>query len=617
MIEHNSISPREGSMAALALYGDLYNRNMGIKDILSEFVRMVFALDSSHNLSESDVASLLKREFGFIVPLSVLTNILKNDSFLKYNRSHRNYRLENTEANGIYISECKKNLEVQNENVQEIFLSFIKFIEHRRGKNLDEEQLKSARTALYSYLVSRKKNEILGEEIELFILNCKKYPTVLERLQKVQNGIILFEGVCYDAGNPQEVSRFLQSPLRIYLDTEILFNAVGYNGELCQKLFNEFYETVQLINQAAKKANHNHLDKRISLYYTSEIQQEIEDYFDIASDLVQRQKAWTANKIAMRSIVEGCREKSDVSFRKTAFWREIQSLGIACNNQAWDASKIVKEFNIEDSNFLPDGLDEEMIHKFNLAFDQLNIISHERRHGSHAYLGNCKSIYASHSKEMLTIARNIDSCNNEKSEINIPLCVPLQYITVRLWFHTIKGLVPNNPPISFSVLARAQFVAARRTGEYLGDRLRRLQEQTSELSQEQINAQLADLRSIKTRPEDITIEDWTYNDSTFNDFIEQERFRRNQTIELLEKTQEEKMSLEEALQKKNRDLQVETKTKEKYISEAENARSEVKTAKREIAELKYGKDFDAWNAKKNLWTKDKLKKNINHVVNEI
>lgn len=239
-----------------------------------------------------------------------------------------------------------------------------------------------------------------------------------------------------------------------------------------------------------------------------------------------------------------------------------------------------------------------MIHKFNLAFDQLNIISHERRHGSHAYLGNCKSIYASHSKEMLTIARNIDSCNNEKSEINIPLCVPLQYITVRLWFHTIKGLVPNNPPISFSVLARAQFVAARRTGEYLGDRLRRLQEQTSELSQEQINAQLADLRSIKTRPEDITIEDWTYNDSTFNDFIEQERFRRNQTIELLEKTQEEKMSLEEALQKKNRDLQVETKTKEKYISEAENARSEVKTAKREIAELKYGKDFDAWNAKK-------------------
>lgn len=244
MIEHNSISHREKSMAALALYGDLYNRNMGIKDILSEFIRMVFAIDPSHNLSESDVALLLKREFGFIVPLSVLANILKNDTFLKYNRSERNYRLENTETNAMYISDCQNNLNIHDENTQEVFLWFINFVERVSGNSLNEEQKKSARTALYSYLVSRRKDEVLGEYVESFILSCKKEPTILERLQKVQNGIILFEGVCYDAGNPQEVSRFIQRPLKVYLDTEILFNAVGYNGELFKELFHEFYDAV-------------------------------------------------------------------------------------------------------------------------------------------------------------------------------------------------------------------------------------------------------------------------------------------------------------------------------------------------------------------------------------
>lgn len=311
----------------------------------------------------------------------------------------------------------------------------------------------------------------------------------------------------------------------------------------------------------------------------------------------------------MRTIVTGCREKSDVSFRKTQFWADIQSYNILCNDQIWDASKIVKEFNIEDASFIPDGLDEEMIHKFNKAFDQLNIISHERRHGIHSYLGNCRSIYASHSNEMLTLARNIDNHNRNKDEIKIPLCVPLQYITVRLWLHTNRGLVPKNPPVSFSILARAQFVAARKTGEYLGDRLKCLQQQTLGLSQEQINARLADLRSIKTKPEEITLDDWAYSDSTFNDFIEKERFQKNQTFELLEKAQEEKESLEKALQSKDKDLQEETRIKEKYISEAECAKTEASKAKREIAELKYSKDHDTWDEIK---SKERIKVESNY-----
>lgn len=371
MIEHNLITPREGSMAGLALYGQLFNQNMGIRDILSEFIRIIFANNPSTALSDNDVATALKEQFGFIVPISVLKNILHWDAFLEFNKATRTYQLRLSQDNEEYIAQSQEALKGHEKDAEEIFSRFIAFVEVFLGQPLSPTEHRAARTALYTYLVSNNKTENYRDHIERFILSCKDNSELLHKLQSVQNGIILFEGVCYDGGNPQEVSKFMKCPLVIYLDTEILYNAVGYNGELCKTLFFEFYECVQQINQAVQKLFGGKSEKKISLKYTGEVEEEIDQYFQKATELLTCHKVWTADKTAMRSILDGCNTLENIKNRETSFWREIHGLGIRGNETQWEASKIIKEYNIEGEQFKQVNLDQENQKKIDHAFDQL------------------------------------------------------------------------------------------------------------------------------------------------------------------------------------------------------------------------------------------------------
>lgn len=608
MIEHNLITPREGSMAALALYGQLFNQNMGIRDILSEFIRIIFANNPSKALSDNDVATSLKEGFGFIVPLSVIKNIISRDPFLEFNKATRTYQLKLSQDNEVYITQSQDALQGHEKDVEEIFSRFIAFVEAFLGQSLSPAEHRNARTALYTYLVSNNKSENYRNYIEQFILSCKDNQELLHKLQSVQNGIILFEGVCYDGGNPQEVSKFMKCSLVIYLDTEILYNAVGYNGELCKKLFLEFYECVQSINQATQKLSGGKNSKKISLMYTGEVEAEIEQYFQKASELLAHHQVWTADKTAMRSILDGCRSIEDVNFRETGFWREIHSLGIRSNDTLWEASKLIKEYNVESEQFKLINLDEESQKKINHAFDQLNIVNHERKSGEHSYLGNCKAIYVSQSHEMLSLARKIEIDDKAQDKSNMRLCVPMQYVTARLWYQTVKGVGLSNPAISFSILAKAQLVAARKTDRFLGEKLQKLQEEAYNLSQEEINGRLAGLRSIKTKAEDITLEEWAHNDESYAAFLENENYKKNQTFALLEETKQQRdneILLRKQAEESRGSLQLQKANLEKLMQEKDVLHQEernrilmeVEDTRKEIARLRYEQAYSKWEDK--------------------
>lgn len=605
MIEHNLITPREGSMAALALYGQLFNQNMGIRDILSEFIRIIFANNPSKVLSDNDVVTRLKEDFGFIVPLSVLQNILHRDTFLNFNKSTRTYQLKLSQENEKYIAQSQDALKGHEQDAEDIFSRFIAFVEAFLGQSIPQIEHRAARTALYTYLVSNNKTENYRDHIERFILSCKDNPELLYKLQSVQNGIILFEGVCYDGGNPQEVSNFLKYPLVIYLDTEILYNAVGYNGELCKNLFSEFYECVQKINQAIQKLSGGKSNRKISLMYTGEVEAEIGQYFQKASELLTHHQVWTADKTAMRSILDGCRTLEDVNYRETSFWREIHSLGIRSNETLWEPSKMIKEFNIEGDQFKPKNIDVETEKKLNHAFDQLNIINHERKFGEHSYLGNCKAIYVSQSHEMLSLARHIEIDDKAQNKSNMRLCVPMQYVTARLWYQTVKGVGVPNPTVSFSILAKAQLVAARKTDRFLGEKLQKLKEEANNLSQDEINGRLAGLRSIKTKAEDITLDEWAHNDESYATFLENENYKKNQTIALLEETKQQRdneMRLRRQAEDSQNSLQLQKANLEKLMQEQDvqhqkernRILSEVENTRKEIARLRYEQAYSKW-----------------------
>ena len=61
---------------------------------------------------------------------------------------------------------------------------------------------------------------------------------------------MIFVGLNYNA-DYNTIDK-LDTPLHIYLDTEIIFHMSGLNGELYKDLFDEFFELVQEINKKAK-----------------------------------------------------------------------------------------------------------------------------------------------------------------------------------------------------------------------------------------------------------------------------------------------------------------------------------------------------------------------------
>ncbi|WP_205588531.1 hypothetical protein, partial [Pseudomonas aeruginosa] len=86
--------------------------------------------------------------------------------------------------------------------------------------------------------------------------------------------VILYQGIEYSPDNG--AVNTWRSNYTIYLDTEILFWANGYDGALFESLFKEFIELVREVN--LKAAN----ESKILLKYFPETKQEVDSIFSAA-----------------------------------------------------------------------------------------------------------------------------------------------------------------------------------------------------------------------------------------------------------------------------------------------------------------------------------------------
>ena len=116
--------------------------------------------------------------------------------------------------------------------------------------------------------------------------------TAKQILENTRQGLIIFDGLRYSA---EHLPSALTKNLTVYLDTEILFSAAGYHGELRRQLFLDFFNLVTQVNE---KANKN--SGRILLRYFDDTAREIENYFDAATAIVEKRARAEFGKQAMQ-----------------------------------------------------------------------------------------------------------------------------------------------------------------------------------------------------------------------------------------------------------------------------------------------------------------------------
>lgn len=125
-------------------------------------------------------------------------------------------------------------------------------------------------------------------------------------------------GLCYNIGETGSITK----PLTLYLGTEILFSLAGYNGEIFHQFACDFFEQVRLANTGATP--------KIVLRYFADIKKEIDDFFNIACEIVEGKRYRLLDKPAMKAITNGCNTSADVDIKKSDFYHLLQfSFGIA------------------------------------------------------------------------------------------------------------------------------------------------------------------------------------------------------------------------------------------------------------------------------------------------
>lgn len=528
--------------------------------ILGEFIRYVITTVPLYRFSAIEMKGHLTEFFGFIIPEAVIKTSLKNIDGLSLCD-----RIYNVSMNEI---DTGREFEIKQKEANDcnfvIIQKLVQYISIRTGKSVDEEILTKE---LINFLIedttytSSKYSGLIGE----FILINEQNTEIQDNLNKIREGSILYLGLSYDIRE----TGGLKKPLNLFLGTEILFSLIGYNGSIYQQLANDFYEQV-------RSANTNG-GKKITLYFFSEIKKEIDDFFYVASSIVERKKESLITTIAMKAITDNCRTSADIEIKKSDFYHKLKN-----NFHIIEYQHDISFYNERyfSSNLETSGYNEDDDKKKDLA---LKLISHinKLRKGKH-YSSDIDSEYLVVSNTGITLRISKEQADRIKEESNQDVCnfaVSLDRITSLLWCKLGKGFGKKVYPANVAAILKARIVLSSNIAHNAEKAFFEITKQykNGDLTDDQLIARILMLRNKPYLPEDLQGDDI----SEVMDFSPEYLSRYEEQIKSTQKSLKEKELVIETLKENQKEKEILIKEKDEKNAELERQLEELKQEKLE------------------------------------
>lgn len=442
--------------------------------ILAEFIKYLIVSRSVYSFSIPQMQSWLKEEFNFDLPEAVIKSAIKkipgctcqeneftmmertsvDSSFneIRYNaqtesdalaRCFNDYAISQNHGNGIWMEEVES--------------EFIKFL-------LDETDVKSG-----------KHGELIGR----FILQSENNETIQKQLQDIREGAVLYCGLCYNIIETGSIS----ADLTLYLDTEVLFDLVGYNGEIYKRAAEDMIVQIRNANR------HTH---KITLRYFTEVAQEINRFFGSAEEIIAGKRRIMLST-AMTSILNGCKEVSDVIDKQSDFYSMLEQQFHIYEDDHSDEfyTKSNYRFNLESGEY-EDEKSQEAIR----FISHINVLRK----------GVVYSDYTRTGHLIVTETRRIQEISDTvKQEYMCGYSLPMSRITDILWFKMGYGFGKHIFPYNASAAIKARMVLAGS----IAANVNRIYEQTVEeykagkITQDQVTARLLRLQEKQATPESV------------------------------------------------------------------------------------------------------------------
>lgn len=582
------ISDKCKSMAAMAVFRDLYNQKKDIYSAIAEFVKLAIVENGLITFDLQQISNIIKENNGIELPLAVIKRSLNRLNFLHKERT--SYTINPDVAfDAQSILEETKRESIENQN---IINQLNAFYSNRTNKQLSEEDKAILCNEFCAFVIDDTNAPIYGEYISEFIISQSANRDFIEQLNQIRQGVLIFVAFNYNT-NYDSIDK-IDSPLNIYLDTEILFHMYGLNGPIYKSLFDEFYNLVTEINKRAKK-------KLVSLLYFSESEDEINNYFYVAEKIVRKEERLDPSKQAMKNIVNGCTDPYAVIDKKANFFQTLKEKDITLDSQERYYDKEINYTLLINSDKFYENKDGDVTEReIDRKVNLLNYISIKRGFKSHAIFRNVGHILLSANKVTFSIA--FDSSVKESNMV--PLATSLSFLTNRFWISLNKSLTNISTLQSINIITKAQIALSTRINDNVGRLFQQYikDDKEGKYDIERSKACLAELHKAVVDPKDLTAE-------RAEDFIDIlsindiEQYIAEKSL-LAAKIKEEGVKLKDAYESLRRTKEQDD---QKHQAALVKAAKEIMTNRNEEIKSKHQTALDEYNRQKDTAILDSYK----------
>lgn len=526
-------------LASLAVFRRLYDDNKDIYTILDVFVKDIIQRNKLISFSSTEIKNQMRDEYGFnSIPEGVISATLRR-SYKKQNGIFYIDQDENTAFKG-------KNIQLPNtdeisEANNNIINSLIHYVENKLSAALEDCEKEILTQSFCEFIIGGTVSKY-EEYISAFIVSKHDDLDFTKRLNTIKEGVVLYSGIQYN-DNLNEIGSW-KSTLTLYLEQDVIFHLAGYNGELYQNLFDDFYDLIQEINETSKKPI-------IRLKYFTDVKDNIDYFFGIAERIIDGIDRLDYSNNAMCHIVKGCASRSDVITKKAQLFNLLNEKSIIEDEQSCYFDEATDQaFNIETEELfsyfekeMPDVKRKKILQSLNF----LTYINVKRKGANNVGFDSIRHILLSGNSTTIRIAFD----DKIKHNGNVPYATYLDYITNKFWFKLNKGFGDSNYPKTFDIITRAQIILSSQISVSVAKEFEQLEKlrKAGKLSDDDAKQALSLIRQQSKHPEDICINnvDDALEAIRIDDIeklIREAEIEKQKAAEQVEKNDELKNSLE-------------------------------------------------------------------------
>lgn len=397
-----------------------------------------------------------------------------------------------------------------------------RLIAYAAGKRQESINRKELVQELIAYLLDESNGGKYQEDISAFIVENSEDKDIVKQLNTIREGSILYMGLNCNITETGSITH----DLTLYLDMEILFDIYGYNGEVFKSLADDL---ISLVKEA------NKISKKIKLKYFEETKREISDFFVKAAEIVKT-GTYLRENVAMKAIVNGCKDSTDVSDKESDFFREIQyKYGVILDDRKDYYTEADYVANLEGLDSVDEEQQRGLRHLSNVNKLRKNQIYHDYTSAGYLFVTETRKTLELAKK----IANEFSTKQEESDDGNISrLAVDMSFLTNILWYKLNRGFGAMNYPHNLNSVIKAKIVLANFISQNVNATYNRYRKEYTDgvLTAEQMAGRLLGLREKASKPEDITVENLSDNLNFDHNYLcRYEEERELQRVKLEEK----------------------------------------------------------------------------------